>query len=75
MHLHASVTMRSGAPDLPVRDASGEFEPTADLNVSVTDTGRGVAPEDFDKLFVAYSQVTPAVRASAWRRSLPTTRC
>ena len=69
VHLHASVTMRSGAPELPVRDASGEFEPTADLNVSVTDTGRGVAPEDFDKLFVAYSQVTPAVRASGRGKS------
>jgi CheY-like chemotaxis protein/signal transduction histidine kinase len=69
VHLHADITMRPGASDRPVRGADGEFEPTADIEVSVTDTGQGIAAVDFDKLFVAYSQITPAVRASGRGKS------
>ena len=69
VHLHADIKMRPGAPDRPVRGPDGEFEPTADIEVSVTDTGQGIAAVDFDKLFVAYSQVRPAVRASGRGKS------
>jgi CheY-like chemotaxis protein len=69
VHLHADISMRPGAPDRLVRGADGEFEPTADIEVSVTDTGQGIAAVDFDKLFVAYSQITPAVRASGRGKS------
>ena len=69
VHLHADIRLRAGAPDWPVQAADGEFEPTADIEVSVTDTGQGIAAVDFDKLFVAYSQITPAVRASGRGKS------
>ena len=69
VHLHADIKTRPGAPDRPVPGPDGEFEPTADIEVSVTDTGQGIAAVDFDKLFVAYSQVRPAVRASGRGKS------
>lgn len=35
----------------------------AEIEGRVVDTGRGIAPGDFEKLFVAYSQITPSLGA------------
>eukprot|EP01052_Picozoa_sp_SAG31_P036411 SAG31_NODE_4541_length_3152_cov_1.717000_2_plen_277_part_00 len=39
----------------------------AEMDIAVTDSGTGIRPEDFDKLFVAYSQISPARSQDQYR--------
>ena len=67
----ANVKFRQNATDLAASN-DAELDPTemtADIDVAVTDSGCGILPQDFDKLFVAYSQISPAVRSTGRGRS------
>eukprot|EP01051_Picozoa_sp_SAG22_P025954 SAG22_NODE_7945_length_696_cov_0.676717_1_plen_195_part_10 len=72
----AIIRLRRNPAGLPVisandepPDSSVQSGVVAEMDISVADTGTGILPQDFDKLFVAYSQISPAVRSTGRGRS------
>jgi signal transduction histidine kinase len=57
---NAAKFTREGAVGLTVRREDAEH-----LLISISDTGIGIAPEDFDKLFVAFEQVDNSTTRTA----------
>lgn len=65
--MNATIRLRknpTGVLSSPNAADTVRSDVVAEMDISVADTGTGIAPADFDKLFVAYSQIHPAVRST-----------